>query len=404
MKKRWMGLVVCLAIGQVQAASFDCGKASMKVEKLICADEKLSRLDEQLAAAYVEALKSTDPARLKAEQKAWLKGRNQCADVACIEAAYRQRTRALSQSPLPAAPAAQPAPPIQSPLAPAATEPACLPPRIDWRNYEWTLITGNGMTACEEMLAYLKARPKEAPPPVCPEERLPPNGNWTRPESRILSEAEKQALIRDVPEKWRKDYEQEFKRAELMRVIRADITRDGIPEMLLAYSQHDYRKTCRRAAQCASEIDPVIQAIYKHYPYKEAVSLHGGYNDHYGLLPMNDAGTQVDWNHRLTRAHPMLQGGELVYYKVRPYQLSYIEWSQITHDDFAHSGMRANNHYSRIFELAPLEFLTQGAGYKRGGPVSFADVHAVLPDENATCHFGYFHRDNLKLNPPKTRR
>ncbi len=36
---------MCLAFGQVQAASFDCGKAGTQVEKLICADAQLSKLD-----------------------------------------------------------------------------------------------------------------------------------------------------------------------------------------------------------------------------------------------------------------------------------------------------------------------------------------------------------------------
>lgn len=45
MKKRWMGLVLCLVISQVQSASFDCAKASAKVEKLICADAELTELD-----------------------------------------------------------------------------------------------------------------------------------------------------------------------------------------------------------------------------------------------------------------------------------------------------------------------------------------------------------------------
>ncbi len=107
---QWMGLVLCLAIGQVQAASFDCGKAGTKVERLICADAQLSKLDDQLAAAYADALKSTDPASLKAEQKTWLKGRNTCMDAGCIKRAYESRLQTLSVPNTPAAPAASPAP------------------------------------------------------------------------------------------------------------------------------------------------------------------------------------------------------------------------------------------------------------------------------------------------------
>ena len=48
MKKQWMGLLACLAIDQVQAASFDCAKAGTKVERLIFANQELSKPDEAL--------------------------------------------------------------------------------------------------------------------------------------------------------------------------------------------------------------------------------------------------------------------------------------------------------------------------------------------------------------------
>ncbi len=38
MKYRWIGLLLGLSLGQVDAASFDCTKAGTKVEKLICCD------------------------------------------------------------------------------------------------------------------------------------------------------------------------------------------------------------------------------------------------------------------------------------------------------------------------------------------------------------------------------
>ena len=43
-----------------QAASFDCGKTSTAVEKMICADAELSKLDEKMAAAYAEALQTDE--------------------------------------------------------------------------------------------------------------------------------------------------------------------------------------------------------------------------------------------------------------------------------------------------------------------------------------------------------
>ncbi len=48
------------------AASFDCAKASTQVERLICSDESLSKLDEQLSGSYKQALEG---ATLKAADK-----------------------------------------------------------------------------------------------------------------------------------------------------------------------------------------------------------------------------------------------------------------------------------------------------------------------------------------------
>jgi uncharacterized protein YecT (DUF1311 family) len=87
-----------------QAASFDCAKAGTKIEKLICADEQLSKLDEQLAALYQEALvKTAYPDHLKAWQLQWLRdkqmGREACAGqlrysrdmLQCLRSSYGER-------------------------------------------------------------------------------------------------------------------------------------------------------------------------------------------------------------------------------------------------------------------------------------------------------------------------
>jgi len=53
----WLGIwLLALLPGAVRAASFDCAKAAAKVEKAICADQDLSRLDERMAAAYKKQL------------------------------------------------------------------------------------------------------------------------------------------------------------------------------------------------------------------------------------------------------------------------------------------------------------------------------------------------------------
>jgi uncharacterized protein len=82
-----------IVAGNVHAASFDCGKATSEVEKLICGDKGLSELDESLSKAYREVLRSVpDPADLKQEQVKWLREvRNRCTDSLCLEKAYRSR-------------------------------------------------------------------------------------------------------------------------------------------------------------------------------------------------------------------------------------------------------------------------------------------------------------------------
>lgn len=88
-------LVGMFALG-AQAASFDCAQASSPVEKAICAESRLSGLDEQLATSYKETLANVaDVDSLKAGQLAWLKSRNQCRESACLASAYQRRIKEL---------------------------------------------------------------------------------------------------------------------------------------------------------------------------------------------------------------------------------------------------------------------------------------------------------------------
>jgi uncharacterized protein len=85
--------------GNVNAASFDCEKATSQVEKIICGDEELSILDEALNVAYLKALKRADiQQQTVASQRQWLKKeRNACRDAASLKNAYETRIQALSE-------------------------------------------------------------------------------------------------------------------------------------------------------------------------------------------------------------------------------------------------------------------------------------------------------------------
>src|SRR5690606_16207916 len=79
------------------AASFDCSKASNKVENLICNDAELSQLDEYMAKLYRETrrVQSDGPTHLNA-QRVWLKQRNQCEHQECLRSSYQQRIDQLA--------------------------------------------------------------------------------------------------------------------------------------------------------------------------------------------------------------------------------------------------------------------------------------------------------------------
>lgn len=87
------------------AASFDCSKASTRIEKLICNDKELSRLDESLAKAYQAALSSESAEAAKASQRKWLEHeRSSCDNSAtnlgqtalCLRSSYDERIFVLA--------------------------------------------------------------------------------------------------------------------------------------------------------------------------------------------------------------------------------------------------------------------------------------------------------------------
>ncbi len=106
--------LVCSALllsGMVAAQAadgpaFDCRRADQgSVVRLVCSEPALAALDRRLAAVYAQALnKARHPQRrvLKAEQRGWVKGRDDCwkaADVkACVVDAYTLRTVELQAS------------------------------------------------------------------------------------------------------------------------------------------------------------------------------------------------------------------------------------------------------------------------------------------------------------------
>lgn len=83
----------------VFAASFDCAKAGTTVEKLVCQNSFLSKLDDALAKNYGDLLNDSTNATakkdLRDEQKSWIQKRNACTDAKCLVELYGDRVDEL---------------------------------------------------------------------------------------------------------------------------------------------------------------------------------------------------------------------------------------------------------------------------------------------------------------------
>ena len=86
-----------------QTPSFSCTKVETgSIEEMICKDGALSSLDRKLADVYAQASrKATNehPTVLQAEQRGWIKGRDECWKSddkrACVQGAYEHRIAEL---------------------------------------------------------------------------------------------------------------------------------------------------------------------------------------------------------------------------------------------------------------------------------------------------------------------
>jgi len=88
-------LALAAASSLVHAASFDCKKAATFVEKEICNDSLLEKLDDALGGNYKSMLGanigSGAKKDLKATQRVWLSVRDKCTNKQCLVDTYRKR-------------------------------------------------------------------------------------------------------------------------------------------------------------------------------------------------------------------------------------------------------------------------------------------------------------------------
>jgi uncharacterized protein YecT (DUF1311 family) len=98
-KKSYLLITLLIASPFSSGASFDCAKAATSVEKLICSNDALSKLDEQLSAVYKGALASSrNKDSIKQQQMEWIKQQRTCANAQCLSQAYQNRIAELTNS------------------------------------------------------------------------------------------------------------------------------------------------------------------------------------------------------------------------------------------------------------------------------------------------------------------
>lgn len=93
-------ILLLLVSNFTYSASFDCAKAKSSVEKAICSDTELGKLDEDLSKVYKDALKEHPVENyVKTRQRAWLKTNSYCDKsklVNCLKENYKKRINQLS--------------------------------------------------------------------------------------------------------------------------------------------------------------------------------------------------------------------------------------------------------------------------------------------------------------------
>lgn len=98
-----LAMALSMSAIAAESPSFDCGKVQAgSIEEMVCQDAGLIKLDRQLADVYAKATekaKNEQPPVLKAMQRGWVKGRNECWKSedkrACIESSYQTRIAEL---------------------------------------------------------------------------------------------------------------------------------------------------------------------------------------------------------------------------------------------------------------------------------------------------------------------
>jgi uncharacterized protein len=101
----WALIVLILAMvpARFDAAAFDCSKAISPTEKRICADPSFVKMNREMGILYGNVIQNgKDVQGWKADQRAWLVGRDHCEDDGCLRQEYQDRLVLLRATASPA--------------------------------------------------------------------------------------------------------------------------------------------------------------------------------------------------------------------------------------------------------------------------------------------------------------
>ncbi|AHJ11536.1 lysozyme inhibitor LprI family protein [Sulfurospirillum multivorans] len=89
-------ILLVISSENMYSASFDCTNSKTTIENMICSDELLSEVDEQLNHEYQDILNNLEMEeaeqikykQIELERKKWLIKRDQCRNIECVYEAY----------------------------------------------------------------------------------------------------------------------------------------------------------------------------------------------------------------------------------------------------------------------------------------------------------------------------
>jgi len=254
----------------LEAASFDCAKAATQMEMLICSNDSVSQLDEELGQTYKNALvKYVDKKdMLVRQQRNWIKWiRSQCTDPSCLYTLYGARIGELINGTNVVG--------LNGPNKP-----------------NFVLSKGHGAPVCEEYLKVLNNTPREdlracklpdlSNSKIKPVEFEPLAGEKLMAVDKLIYE---QVYKADWEKVWAEREKEYVSGYRALGETFWDVDNDGELDQIIRESSPQYRCVLLGNGN-SSELRDTLKKNWKSYSNEEKISiaLNSGYESSYKLI------------------------------------------------------------------------------------------------------------------------